>query len=387
MLKLYFYTGYTRKGKFILGFSRGNDEKDVRKKIKSEDIFSEKLYYIPFFTRKEKLEDVIMIFTQSKMFIKNGYSFQRIFEILGENRNLRFYINKMKDSLRNGESLHEMFKNSGLNLKASEYTIIKSGEESGNIYQAFEIIEKGMRDREKAKKEILKIMFYPLTVFIMIIFLIIFTGIYILPDFIKIIKASSQSPPLITRFIIFFADNFIFIVSVGIFILIIITGFLKKKKLREKLFQKFMKVNIFKYIEDKIFISNFTYVLGILLASGITITEAVKILKEETDNVYFEKRIEESEKHLRKGKSIGKSFEKMEVFSKIDLELINSGEESGELVDTLFAVSSRNKEYLQEKLQLGIKVLEPMSIIIIGIITGLIFLGIYLPIFQMMDNI
>lgn len=230
MLKLYFYTGYTRKGKFILGFSRGNNEKDVRKKIKSEDIFSEKLYYIPFLTRKEKLEDVIMIFTQSKMFIKNGYSFQRIFEILGENRNLRFYIDKMKESLRNGESLHEIFKNSGLNLKASEYMIIKSGEESGNIYQAFEIIEKGMRDREKAKKEILKIMFYPLTVFIMIIFLIIFTGIYILPDFIKIIKASSQSPPLITRFIIFFADNFIFIVSVGIFILIIITGFLKKKK-------------------------------------------------------------------------------------------------------------------------------------------------------------
>ena len=387
MLKLYFYTGYTRKGKFILGFSRGNNEKDVRKKIKSEDIFSEKLYYIPFLTRKEKLEDVIMIFTQSKMFIKNGYSFQRIFEILGENRNLRFYIDKMKESLRNGESLHEMFKNSGLNLKASEYMIIKSGEESGNIYQAFEIIEKGMRDREKAKKEILKIMFYPLTVFIMIIFLIMFTGIYILPDFIKIIKVSSQSPPLITRFIIFFADNFIFIVSIGIFILVIITGFLKKKKIREKLFQKFMKVNIFKYIEDKIFISNFTYVLGILLASGITITEAVKILEEETDNVYFEKRIEESEKYLRKGKSIGKSFEKMEVFSKIDLEFINSGEESGELVDTLFAVSSRNKEYLKEKFQLGIKVLEPVSIIIIGIITGLIFLGIYLPIFQMMDNI
>ena len=387
MLKLYFYTGYTRRGKFILGFSRGNNEKDIRKKIKSENIFSEKLYCIPFLTRKEKLEDVIMIFTQSKMFIKNGYSFQRIFEILGENRNLRFYIDKMKESLRNGESLHEMFKNSGLNLKASEYTIIKSGEESGNIYQAFEIIEKGMRDREKAKKEILKIMFYPLTVFIMIIFLIIFTGIYILPDFIKIIKASSQSPPLITRFIIFFADNFIFIVSVGIFILIIITGFLKKKKIREKLFQNFMKVNIFKYIEDKIFISNFTYVLGILLASGITITEAVKILEEETDNVYFEKRIEESEKYLRKGKSIGKSFEKMEVFSKIDLEFINSGEESGELVDTLFEVSSRNKEYLKEKFQLGIKVLEPVSIIIIGIITGLIFLGIYLPIFQMMDNI
>ena len=153
MLKLYFYTGYTRKGKFILGFSRGNDEKDVRKKIKSEDIFSEKLYYIPFFTRKEKLEDVIMIFTQSKMFIKNGYSFQRIFEILGENRNLRFYINKMKDSLRNGESLHEMFKNSGLNFKASEYTIIKSGERTLEIYiRLLKLLKKECETEKKQKK-------------------------------------------------------------------------------------------------------------------------------------------------------------------------------------------------------------------------------------------
>lgn len=387
MLSLYFYTGCTREGKRKSGFCKEKNSSEARKRLKEKKIYTEKIYKVPYFNFKTKSEDVLMIFSQGKMFLKNGYPFFKILDILEENKNLKVYAKNMKNSLKKGESLYEIFKNSGLNLRNSELMIIKSGEQSGNIYNAFETIEKGMRNRAKTKKEIMKIMIYPAMVFAMIIFLTIFMGIYILPDFIKIIENVSQEIPFITKIIIYSAGN----LKTAVFIIFIFTVcviyILKNKKYREKLFQNLIKIKIFKNIIDKNFISNFTDVLGILLNSGVTITEAVELVKEESEYKYFKSKIEKTEIFLKKGKSIGYSFEKMEIFSNIDLEFIKSGEETGELVETLFAVSEKSREELKEKVKVGIKILEPVSIILIGIIVGGIFLGMYLPIFQMMDNI
>lgn len=387
MLRLYFYTGRFKDGKRKQGFCKERNSNEVRKVLKEKKIYIEKIYRIPFFNFKAKTEDILMIFSQGKMFIKNGYPFLKILDILEENKNLKIYIENMKNSLKKGESIYEIFKNSGLNLKNSELMIIKSGEQSGSIYKSFESIEKGIKSGEKVKKEIIRIMTYPVIVFTMIIFLTIFMGIYILPDFVKIIENISKEIPFITKVIIYFAVNLkimIFVIIIFIFCIIYI---LKNKKYKEKLFQKLVKIKIFKNIIDKNFISNFAEILAVLLDSGITITESINLIKDENKYEYFKLKLERTEVFLKRGESIGNSFEKMNIFSNIDLEFIKSGEETGELVETLYMISEKNREELREKIKIGIKILEPLSIIFIGIIVGGIFLGIYLPIFQMMDNI
>ena len=387
MLRLYFYIGYFKDGKIKQGFCKEKNSNEVKKRLKEQKIYIEKIYRIPFFYFKTKTEDILMIFSQGKMFIKNGYPFLKILDILEENKNLKIYIENMKNSLKKGESLYEIFKNSGLNLKNSELMIIKSGEQSGSIYKSFESIEKGIRSGQKTKKEIRRIMTYPVIVFAVIIFLTVFMGIYILPDFVKIIENISKEIPFITKVIIYFAVNLkimIFIILIFIFCIIYI---FKNKKYKEKLFQKLIKIKIFKNIADKNFISNFAEILAVLLNSGITITESINLIKDESGYEYFKIKLERAEIFLKTGESIGNSFEKMDIFSNIDLKFIKSAEAAGEFVGTLYMISEKNREELREKLKIGIKILEPLSIIFIGIIVGGIFLGMYLPIFQMMDNI
>lgn len=387
MLNYYFYTGYTQDGNFKFGFKRDFDLKNLKIELREKNIFIKKVYTLPFFSKKEKSEDIIILFSQAKMFVKNGYSFEKIFEILSENKNLKIYIDKMKNSLEKGDGLYEIFKNSGLDLKNSECMLIKSGEKSGNIYKAFDDIENEIKNRENLKKDIIKIMIYPLIVLIMVIFLVVFMGVYILPDFIKIIKETSQELPFITKMIIKFVDNFYFIFFLLLLIFFICKSFLKNIKIREKIFQKLMLIKSFRYFQNIVFVSNFTRILEVLLSSGITIIEAINLVKDETKHIYFKEKLEIVEENLKRGKTIGDSFENINIFSKIDLELIKSGEEAGELVETFSIVAFKNKEKLKEKMELGIKILEPVTIIIIGIITGGVFLGMYLPIFQMMDNI
>ena len=236
MLRLFFYIGCFKDGKRKHGFYKERNSNEVRKVLKEQKIYIEKIYRIPFFYFKTKTEDILMIFSQGKMFIKNGYPFLKILDILEENKNLKIYIENMKNSLKKGESLYEIFKNSGLNLKNSELMIIKSGEQSGSIYKSFESIEKGIRSGQKTKKEIRRIMTYPVIVFAVIIFLTVFMGIYILPDFVKIIENISKEIPFITKVIIYFAVNLkimIFIILIFIFYIIYI---FKNKKYKEKLF-------------------------------------------------------------------------------------------------------------------------------------------------------
>lgn len=387
MLETYFYTGYSQNGSFKAGFERDINISKVRENLKNRKIFIRKIIKISFLSRKQKPQDIIILFTQCRMFIKNGYSFSKILEILEENINLRSYTENMKESLKKGESLYEIFKNSGIILKNSELMIIKSGEQSGNIYDAFEKIEDGIKRRENIKKETMRIMVYPVTVLIMTTALILFMGLYILPGFIKIIEDSSQELPLITKLIIWFAEKtwiIIFLISGLVSAVIYI---FKNQKTKEKLFQNLIKINIFKVIIDKIFISNFTNNLEVLLASGVTITETIELIKDEEKYNYFKIKLENAENELKKGNSIYFSFKNMEIFSKIDLELIRAGEESGELVNTFQMIALKTGEDLKQKTDICIKLLEPLSMVILGIIVGGIFFGVYLPVFQMMDSI
>lgn len=387
---IFFYRGYLKNGRIKFGFIRetaGVSEKEIRKILKEKSIFVKDIFELSLFRKKQKAEDILNLFAESRMFIKNGYSFFKVLEILEENENLKKYTDKMKISMKHGKSMYEIFKDSGIKLKNTEFMIIKAGEESGNICRAFETIEKGIEEREKNRKAVQKIMIYPCIVLIMVISLILFLGIFILPDFIKIIENGEKELPFLTKIILWGSSHFLLIISVLLTIFFIFIYMLKNRETRRKIFQNLIKINIFKCIINKIFISNFTDTLSILLNSGITIIEGINLIKNEMRYKYFMEKLSRVENELKRGTTIYSAFKNMKIFSVTEIELIKAGEEAGELVEVLELISQRTKGEIKQKTDMGIKFLEPLTIIIMGIIVGIVFLGIYMPVFQMMDSI
>ena len=387
MLNTYFYTGYLKNGKTKLGIKKGTDKEEIRKSLKNSGIFPEKILKILFLSKKAGTEDIINLFTESRMFIKNGYSFFKITEILEENPNLKIYTDRMKKSMKEGRSIYEIFKNSGLPLKNTDFMIIKSGEESGNIYRAFENIEKRIKENDRRKREVKRIMTYPAVVAAAVVFLVLFMGGFILPDFIKIIETNRKELPLITRGIIWYTENFLYIVTGILFFIFSAMIFFKKENNREKFFNFLLKIKFVKNITDTVFIITFAEILSMLLNSGITITESIHLIRDETKHRYFTDKLETAENDLRRGNTVYAVFKNMGIFSKLETELIQAGEEAGELVEVLELISQRKNEIFRQQTDMGIKFLEPVLIIIMGIIIGTVFLGIYMPIFQMMEEI
>ena len=87
------------------------------------------------------------------------------------------------------------------------------------------------------------------------------------------------------------------------------------------------------------------------------------------------------------GKSIEESFDNTNLFNKSELGFIKLGEQSGDLIKVLEIIHKNNKKNIENKIEIIIKLLEPFTIIIIGLVILFIFKGIYFPLLKIIDNI
>lgn len=384
-MKKFFYYAYDKNRSIKFGFSEKDEEDEVLKEIREKKLFVLNILNINFFNKKMNKKDLLDFFIKLCFFVKNKYQFYRIIEFIEEDKKYLLYSKRMKKSISNGEKLTEIFKNSGLPLKDMDFMILKVAEKTGNIYYSFKGIETRIKEELENEKQIRKILIYPKIVCSIIIVLLFFLGRFILPNFIEII--GMENITLVTKIIIFFAEN-ILVIFISFIVLVILFKILIKSRIIKKNFFIFiLKIRFIRNLIEDNFISYFSKMINIFLEAGVTFSESIDIIIKSTSNEFFILKLENVKKMLIKGYEINKSIEIMEIFKKGEIELIKTGEEIGELSKMFDLISLRRKEKLMERTEKYIKLLEPLTIISIGIIVIFVFMGVYTPILNMMDNI
>lgn len=384
-MKNFLYYVCDKNGKKIFGFSRKYEKSEVLKELKEKKFFVIKLYEMNIFKREISKKYLLDFFIKLEFFVKNGYQFYKSIEFLEENEKFFPYIQKMKISIRRGEKLSEIFRNSGLPLKEIDLIILRASEETGNVYNAFKGISERLKEDLSREKKIKKIMIYPKIVISVIIILLFFLGKFILPNFVEII--GKENTALITKSIIFFSENIFWIFFIFAFFCVVLKILLKNPEIKEKIFQMFLKVTFSRKIIENNFILYFSQMINIFLESGITISNGIEIIRRNISNEFFKNKLNLSKEFLTRGEDIYTSMGEMKIFEKGELELIKTGEETGELSEMFRLIFLRRKEIEEDRIEKFIKLLEPLTIIIIGLFVGMIFMGVYSPILNMMDSI
>lgn len=384
-MKNFIYYAVDRDGKKRIGFSDEYRKEDVLKNLKVNKFFVIKILKINIFNKRISKKYLLDFFIKLEFFVKNGYQFYRIIEFLEEDKNFFYYIQKIKLSIRNGEKLSEIFKNSGLPLKEMDLAILRASEETGNIYESFKGIGERLKEELDREKKIRKIMIYPKIVSSVILILLFFLGKFILPNFVEII--GMENTALVTKSIIFFSENILWVFFIFVFFCGMVKFLLNKQKFREMLFRIFLKINFIRKIIENNFVLYFSQLINIFLESGITVSNGIEIIRNSISNEFFREKLDITKDLLKNGKDIYTSIKEMKIFDKGELELIKTGEETGELSEMFRLIFIRRKEIQEYKIDRYIKFLEPLTIIIIGLFVGVIFIGVYSPILNMMSSI
>ena len=384
-MKNFIYYVVDRNGKKRVGFSDDYEKEDVLKKLKENKFFVIKILKINIFKKEISKKYLLDFFIKLEFFVKNGYQFYKIIEFLEEDEKFYYYIQKIKLSIRNGKKLSEIFKNSGLPLKEMDLAILRASEETGSVYESFKGIAERLKEELDREKKIGKIMIYPKIVSSVILILLFFLGKFILPNFVEII--GMENTALVTKSIIFFSENILWIFFIFAFFYGIIKFLLKKQEFRKILFRIFLKIDFIRKIIENNFILYFSQMINIFLESGITVSNGIEIIRSSISNEFFREKLDITKELLKNGEDIYTSIKEMKIFNKGELELIKTGEETGELSEMFRLIFIRRKETQEYKIDRYIKFLEPLTIIIIGLFVGVIFIGVYSPILNMMSSI
>jgi type II secretory pathway component PulF len=132
----------------------------------------------------------------------------------------------------------------------------------------------------------------------------------------------------------------------------------------------------------KVAISRFSRTLGVLLASGVSIVEALELAERVTGNTVIERVVNDAKDAVSRGDSIASSLGRGGVFPPIVICMIAAGEQSGGIEEGLFRIADIFDSDVEAKLSTMTSLLEPVMIIVLGVVVGFIVLAVLLPIFD-----
>lgn len=391
-MKKYKYVGYDRYGNIKYGTCSASDEIKLKEILKKERIRIKKFSEITI--RRKIFKEEILNFTKEILImLDSGISIIKILEIQEQQYKapLKDILGELKRDILNGDTLGEAFKKYEEIFGSFYIGMIFLGESSGNLDKNLRKICEYLELEIRIIKKIKEVIFYPCILLTFSILILTFLMIYIFPNFIKLFEESKRELPLLTRILIGISNNFHMIILFFICILIIIIFFIryikKDRVLKEKYDGILLKVPIIKRFIIGNFIIRFSKNISIMLSSGIVIMDILKLLKNFFENIVIKRELEIIEELLFEGKQLSEGLKKNNLFPQKYIKLVIVGEKSGELSRVFEQIAKLEEERIERDIKKLLTLVEPILIIILGLILSIIIIAIYLPIFNMSNLI
>lgn len=287
----------------------------------------------------------------------------------------------IKKNLLKGNKLSKSFRHFNNDYEFISY--IKIAEESGNLKLILQLVHSKYSFEDEMKKNLINLMIYPISVFLISIIIFFFIIIFMVPKFVEIYSEFNGNLPLITKIIISTSNFIIYKFYVLIVILIILLFVYRKiiKNFKKNIDKIKIKISILK----EYYILNFLNSMKISLKAKISFNESLKLSK--SNNIYFDYEIEKISKNLSKGKSISNIFNNSYLFDEEFYSFLKIGEKNGNLEIIFEKLSKIYEDRFRHKVKIILKMLEPISILFISLFIGLLVISLMLPIFKLGENI
>lgn len=290
-------------------------------------------------------------------------------------------IQKCRLKLEKGFSISISFRE----IMDDEYflSMLIVAEKIGNLDKVLEVVAKKYEFEADLKKSIYEVMMYPLIVFFLSIILVIFLNIFIIPKFQEMYNSLGKELPFITILLLriseYIRKRVLFLVIYFILLVIIIKFILKKNKFY---MDKFLfKIEFFKNIE----ILKFSIYMLSSLEANLDFVESLK-LSMNISNIYFKSELKKIYFKISKGEIVSNAFAN-DIFNSEIKSYIYIGEKSGDMLKSFYLIKENYEIYLREKMKYIFKVLEPLLIILVASLIGVIIFAMMSPIFNMGDNL
>ena len=300
-------------------------------------------------------------------------------------------VQLIRDSIQKGRSLAESFSQFPNIFDDILINTVKAGEESGSLDKVLKELTDNLRRAEEIKSDVRGAMIYPAIVFVVLFFVLVILLGFVIPRVAEIFERLNIPKPLATQILLststIFSQYFLFFMGLMVIIVLLFIYLISKRRLRKRLLTASFRLPVFGTILRYLDLARFSGTLSLLLSAGIPIIRAVETSAAVVVNRKTLSELTEITHSLTEGNSLSESMRKYKTFPTLMTRIISTGEKTGNLDQVLGEVSAHYHSKLRRQVKVLSTSLEPILIVIIGIIVGLAILAISAPMYQLSGQI
>ncbi|MBN2589180.1 MAG: type II secretion system F family protein [Sedimentisphaerales bacterium] len=299
---------------------------------------------------------------------------------------LAHVFENVKNEVNEGKSLADVMEQHPKVFSEIYISMVRAGEATGTLEKVLLRLAEMSEKRNKLTNKVKSAMVYPLFMAIVGAAVVVFIFMFIIPSITKLFLEMNRALPWPTLMLIkvsnFIQDYTLFIIIFGSVLLSLIVLMFRSSAGRRLWDKYILKCPLFGNLILKISISRFSRTLAVLLASGLSIVDALSLGKRVIGNSVIAEVIEDAKAAISHGQGIAQSFRKKGIFPPIVIHMIAAGEKSGSIEEGLSNVADVFDNEVETAVKALTSLLEPVMILILGTIVGFIVLSILLPIFD-----
>ncbi|MDE6357741.1 MAG: type II secretion system F family protein, partial [Eubacteriales bacterium] len=331
--------------------------------------------------------NLYVICRQYSSMLSSGINSVKCLEILynqTENKKIKEVLSEVYEQLQTGKNLSEAMQSLGGVFPEFMINMIKAGEMSGNLAEAIKRLAIQYEKDIKIRNKIASAMVYPVFLLIATIASILVMFGFVLPKIMEVI-GSPDDLNIFSKFLFSFStflrENWLVTIMVLLIFLIMFLFYSKTEDFK----YKFAKMKVKMPLIGKLYITMitgiFTRTLSTLFLSGTTLITSIEMAGDVINNKYISKILKEVIDDIEKGMTFSDSLIKSGIFPNNITSMISVGEETGSLDDILMQTSDYYDMIAEDSIQKMTSIIEPIMIIIFGIIVLIILAGAFLPIY------
>jgi type II secretory pathway component PulF len=365
----------------------------VEDKKPKEEVFSTFKGLTQFFTqsiRPVKSSELLFFTTQLALMLEIETPLNLSLKALRDqtgNRVFKEVLTGMLQDIEEGRQLSQAMKKHPKVFGSVYISMVAAGESGGFLKNILDRIAEILENRQSLMTQLRSALTYPVILCVVSILVIVFIMVAVLPKFTVFFMRKIELLPMTTRILMktsaFLQSYWWLLILSG---LVLITGlvlFLRSRRGQNAIDWLLVNLPLIGGLANKIYISQFLRILGHLMESQVPLIEALDVTRGIVRNRYFRRLIDRIKIHVREGGKFSQPFADYPHAPESVKQMISTGEEAGNLSKVMLRLADFFDTEVEKDLKNLSAMIEPMALIVMGVVIGLIVSSVILPLFKL----
>jgi type IV pilus assembly protein PilC len=389
--QMFLWEGKDKTGKLVRGEMRATGEALVQSTLRRQGILVSKVKKQAFRRGSRITEKDITLFTrQLATMMKSGVPLLQAFDIVAKgagNPSLGRLLMDIRADVETGSSLSQAFRKYPAHFDALYCNLVAAGEQAGILDSLLDRLATYKEKILAIKSKIKSAMFYPIAVMVVAVVVTTVILIFVVPEFKKVFTGFGADLPAPTLAVMalsdFFVDNWYIIFGVlGAAAYAFFWSYKRSEKLQIAVDRLLLKLPVFGELVRKATIARWTRTLSTMFAAGVPLVEALDSVGGASGNYVYRTATKQIQTEVSSGTSLTVAMQNTDVFPVMVVQMVSIGEESGQLDSMLSKVADFFEQEVDDLVEALSSLIEPMIMVVLGVLIGGLVIAMYLPIFK-----